>query len=66
MFWLTLTSPFLPCNYHRHVCDGNGGGLPYLEVQALQFFLESDAPLAAWESFAMETCCAVCVKPIRG
>lgn len=38
-----------------------GGGLPYLEVQALQFLLKSDAPSATQEGFAMETCCAMCV-----
>lgn len=38
-----------------------GGGLSYLEVQALHFLLESDAPSAAREGFAMEMCCAMSV-----
>lgn len=62
MFCLTLASPFFPpattvaCRRWKW-----GAGLPFLEVKALQFLLESEALSAARDGFAMETCCAMCV-----
>lgn len=62
LFWLTLASLLSPCNRHSMQAMEMGGEVfPTLELKAPQFLLESEAPSAARDGFAMETCCATCV-----